>query len=186
MAVDAQPILLIVNGLPATGKTTLAQNLSAQLRWPVFHKDDFKEALFDTLGWHTRVESSRLGIATIRLLYLVVEAQLAAGTNLILENNFKPDTAAAAINAALEKHNAKALQILCECDPAVRVQRFMSRRRHPGHADNEITPEIAADMQRETLAPVMLDAPLLRVETTHPDKDQLAGVLSWVRHHIQR
>ena len=50
--------LVIVNGLPASGKTTLVERLSKDLGSPAFSKDDFKELLADTIGF-TDHESTR-------------------------------------------------------------------------------------------------------------------------------
>ena len=42
--------LMIILGSPASGKTTLARRLAAELAVPCLCKDDVKEALFDVLG----------------------------------------------------------------------------------------------------------------------------------------
>src|SRR5687768_2133644 len=84
-----QPNAVIVTGLPCTGKTTLARRLSADLKLPLICKDDIKETLFDTLGWRDREWSRKLGAATMRLLYMWVEEELAAGRSFIVECNFK-------------------------------------------------------------------------------------------------
>ncbi|WP_394941043.1 hypothetical protein [Psychromicrobium sp. YIM B11713] len=39
--------VILVNGMSAAGKTTLARALASELRLPVFSKDDFKEAFYD-------------------------------------------------------------------------------------------------------------------------------------------
>ena len=44
------PTLVLISGMPATGKSTLAVELADQLGWPVFTKDTFKELLFDVAG----------------------------------------------------------------------------------------------------------------------------------------
>ena len=44
-------LLIIINGAPCTGKTTLGRKLAKQLRLPFLSKDGIKEVLFDTLGW---------------------------------------------------------------------------------------------------------------------------------------
>src|SRR5688500_5640391 len=72
------PALIIVNGLPATGKTTLSIQLADALGLALFSKDMFKEILFDTLGWSDRAWSRRLGVASIALLVRVAEAELRA------------------------------------------------------------------------------------------------------------
>ena len=38
-----KPLLIIVNGLPGTGKTTLARRLAADLHLPVFSRDGMYE-----------------------------------------------------------------------------------------------------------------------------------------------
>ena len=99
--------LLIVGGPPASGKTTLARRLAADLRLPLLSRDDCKERLFDTLGtgWPTataapnhdatdRAWSRRLGGASYELLWGALETQLAAGVATIVESNFRGARAA--------------------------------------------------------------------------------------------
>jgi len=42
--------LIIINGLPGTGKTTIAKPMAEQLGFPLVSKDTIKEFLFDTIG----------------------------------------------------------------------------------------------------------------------------------------
>src|SRR5262245_13500660 len=109
----AQPSLIIVTGLPATGKTTLARRLAADLRLPLVTKDEIKERLFDQLGWHDRAWSLRLGQATYDLLYYFVEALLAAGCSAIVEGNFHPAEAAARFRALHDRYPFAPIQIVC-------------------------------------------------------------------------
>ena len=44
----SQRLVVLVNGLPAAGKTTLARALSHRLSLPLFSKDVIKEAHADT------------------------------------------------------------------------------------------------------------------------------------------
>ena len=53
------PLLVLVTGLPCSGKTCVASRLSGELGLPMLAKDDIKEALFDALGYGGRERSGR-------------------------------------------------------------------------------------------------------------------------------
>ena len=55
--------LMIILGCPASGKTSLARRLAAELTVPILSKNDIKEALFDVLGFADRERSRRLSDA---------------------------------------------------------------------------------------------------------------------------
>lgn len=178
-------MLLLVHGLPASGKTTLAKWLAAQLLWPAIYKDDVKEILFDTVGWKDRAWSRQLGVATIEVLWHVIELQLAAGVSCVAECNFKPELASPRLRNILGKTQARCIQVLCACAGDVRLQRFQSRARHPGHADGEVAGAEAEAWKGETLAPLDVDGPLIEVNTTDLSRVDYAGVLRRIRANIQ-
>ena len=69
-------LLIIVNGPPGSGKTTLGTRIAETFDLPFINKDGIKELLFDTLGWSDREWSKRLGAATYTILYHIIEAEL--------------------------------------------------------------------------------------------------------------
>jgi tRNA A37 N6-isopentenylltransferase MiaA len=44
------PVLVVVTGMPAAGKTTLAHNLSRRLSLPLIERDRIKVRFYETLG----------------------------------------------------------------------------------------------------------------------------------------
>jgi uridine kinase len=54
MTVDKQPFIIMVLGLPGSGKTTLAKKISQKFSLPLLAKDDLKVMLFDVYGWKDR------------------------------------------------------------------------------------------------------------------------------------
>jgi predicted kinase len=54
-------LLIVITGLPGTGKTTLGRKLAEELALPFISKDDIKELLFDGLGWEDRAKLKKWG-----------------------------------------------------------------------------------------------------------------------------
>lgn len=67
---------ILIAGLPACGKSTLAASLADALALPLFSKDEIKERLFDAVGFRSREEKVRLGVASEEILYDVAEQMM--------------------------------------------------------------------------------------------------------------
>lgn len=178
------PTLLIVHGLPASGKTSLAKWIARELRWPAVYKDDLKEILFETLGWSDRVWSRRLGVSTIEIMYYIVEMQLSAGVSLLAECNYKPELASPKFREILSRNGASAIQVLCQADGAVRLRRFKERARHPGHADLEMSKADADAWRAEVLAPLDVPGPLITVDSTDLTTLDYTAALRQIQAHL--
>jgi uridine kinase len=44
-----KPLLIVVTGRPASGKTTLSRILSAEIKCPLLSRDEFKEGYINTI-----------------------------------------------------------------------------------------------------------------------------------------
>ena len=66
--------LIIIAGMPATGKSTLARALSENFSFPVLEKDDIKEEMFDTVGYRDLTEKRALDVAANAILLRCTEA----------------------------------------------------------------------------------------------------------------
>jgi len=138
----SKPLLIIVNGLPGTGKTTLAGRLAADLGFPTFSRDGLYETLYDAMEGSTAGPLSSLGAAAYALLYDVTGTVLAAGQPVIVEGFFgRPDLRRAEFLRLRARHDFEPLEILCTADGQVLMQRFLARmasgERHRGHLDRE-------------------------------------------------
>jgi predicted kinase len=130
--------IVIVTGLPATGKSTLARELSARLRVPLLAKDAIKEPLLDCLGAADAAQSRRLSDASFAVLFALARDVVACGGDAVLEGNFRPGEH----EAALRSSSVRIAQILCVLDEPQRLARLTARAtdvtRHAGHRDADL------------------------------------------------
>ncbi len=176
------PLLIIINGHPGTGKTTLAHRLSKELKLPVMCKDEVKEILFDRLGWSTKEWSQKLSLASYGIIDYVMENALSIGAGFIIESNFIAKYDSERMKKLIEKCNARAVQVVLHCNEVVRSERFrdrsMSGNRHAGHHDLDQAQE---HLEGEKRIPLSIDIPLIEVDTTDFEKINYPEILDRIR-----
>lgn len=75
---------ILVTGIPAAGKSTMAEAVSERMKLPVISKDTIKELLFDHVGFQSREEKVNLGIASMEIMYYVAGQLMKTGQPFIL------------------------------------------------------------------------------------------------------
>ena len=134
---------ILLAGMPATGKSTMAKVLSKRLKLPAISKDSIKELLFDNVGFQSRAEKVNLGIASMEIMYYTAGQLMKAGQPFILENNF--ESSEKGMKNLVEKYQYSALTLTLTGDYKVIYQRFLEREsspdRHRGHVVNDCYPE---------------------------------------------
>lgn len=135
---------ILITGMPGSGKSTFANEISHKFDIPVYSKDGFKEVLFDTLGFNSREEKVKLGIAATELMYSAAEELMKHNKMFILDNNFE-NTLTERLDILLDKYRYTAITVRLTGDPKVIYERFTYRdlntNRHRGHVVNDRYPE---------------------------------------------
>lgn len=136
--------VILICGIPASGKTHMARRLSELLSVPVFSKDDIKERLFDTVGFKSREEKNALGVGAAEIMYYAAGQVLSAGGSVILENNFETRSIPG-MKALIERCKCRTVTVELAGEAEVLYRRFLSRegspQRHRGHVVNTCYPE---------------------------------------------
>jgi predicted kinase len=171
-------LIILVNGLPGAGKTTLARTLSRALRLPMFSKDTIKETHADVLGsappgWTQRRWNAALGAAASETMWALLAA---APTGAILESCWPVESRHFAVRGLRHAGDRTPLEVWCDVPIDVARRRFEQRHpRHPIHGEPPTDAEWAH--WRVAAQPLHL-GPLIQVDTTHAvDADAL---IAWI------
>ncbi len=156
--------LVFVNGVPASGKSTVARAVSHATGWPLLTLDTVKEAFFAHLGTGDRDYNRLLGKASYQALFSLIGDW--------------PETSAAVIDAwfgfqpvdVLQEHLVRAgtcavAEIWCNAPAEIIGERYLARlaQRHGGHLGKDYAPELIALAK---VAKPLGTFPLLTVDTT--------------------
>jgi predicted kinase len=165
--------LIVVSGAPATGKSTIATALAADLRWPLLSLDPLKETLADALGlgdgpgdedW-----SDRLGDAAAQVIFRLT----AQFPDAVAEGWWRGARRELALAAF-----AGAVEVFCRCPPELAARRMHDRHgvsRHPIHRDvmNPAIADRAFELAR-SVTPLGLGAALIEVDTSQENATERA------------
>jgi predicted kinase len=136
----SSPLLVVIQGAPGVGKTTLAQRLRQDTAMPLLGKDDVKEMLFEHLPQSNKEFSRLQGMVSFEMLYTFARTFLKNEMSVIIEGAFHTELSRQNIQTILDETEAEFFEIFCHLDEDVRRQRFEDRSkdgtRHPAHLDN--------------------------------------------------
>ena len=183
----AAPLLIVIQGAPGVGKTTILEELRHNLDMPMLGKDEVKEFLFDTLPQGDRDFSRLEGAASFEMLYTFARTFLGSGQSVLLEGAFITEFAQPALQDILKETGAKYVEVFCHVHETVRQERFNARvkngARHPAHLDKELgTEQPRASGPYDTIGL----GDVISVDTSLSIKAQLEVMLPSLRERLAR
>ncbi|WP_244571137.1 ROK family protein [Mesorhizobium carmichaelinearum] len=168
---------VLVNGIPASGKSTVSRGIADRMGWPLLALDTIKNPFLEVLGGGDRLFNRTLGRASYQAIWSVV-GEAPAGTTVVVDAwfGFQP-------REVLEDHLRKAgveqtFEIWCHAPGEILAERYGARldQRPAGHPGAAYIPELIELAKR---AEPLRRGPLFDVDTTKPiDFD---AITAWLR-----
>ncbi|MEU3455378.1 AAA family ATPase [Micromonospora sp. NPDC006766] len=154
--------VILVNGVPGSGKTTLGDGVAGHLGIPVLSKDRIKEGLADATA-HPALEAM-LGMAAMEVIWTLAAAL--PGPVVVDSWWFRPRDLHHALKGIKAAGAETTVEVWCDVPISLAKERYAGRVRHGIHHDDR-------DMATEWAAWAAQAAPLaigqvIRVDTTAP------------------
>ena len=167
---------VLVNGVPASGKSTVARALSQAKGWPLLTLDTIKEAFFEHLGTGDRDYSRLLGKASHQAIFAVIR-DFPDGTTAVVDAWFGFQPADVLQNQIARAGIDGVAEIWCHAPGEIIGERYRARleQRHSGHLGASYVPELVELAGR---ARPLGTYPRFDADTTRPI--DLAALTGWL------
>lgn len=168
---------VLVNGIPASGKSTVSRGIADRMGWPLLALDTVKNPFLEVLGGGDREFNRTLGRASYQAIWSLI-GDAPAGSTFIVDAwfGFQP-------RQVLEDHLRDAgvehtVEIWCHAPGEVLAERYGARlgQRLPGHPGAAYIPELIELAKR---AEPLRRGPLFDVDTTQPI--DFEAIAAWLR-----
>jgi hypothetical protein len=164
-------MLVLITGLPGTGKSTLAMHLARRLRATVLRTDVIRKQLFPQPKY-TEEEKELV----YKVTFLIAEYLLRAGKNVILDGTFYKRSLRQRVYQLARAVKTKLIIVECGAPEAVVKQRMEARAKKkniPTDADFEVYKKI-----RDQFEP--LQRPRVIVDTSNPLEENLSEIMRYI------
>ena len=144
----AQPVFIIVSGLPGTGKSYFSQKLAEKIPLVILESDDLRKVLFSRPAY-SQEESSYL----FRICHSLIESLLKKGIPLVLDATNLAERNREYLYSISERLGIKLIIVRIVAPPEVVQERLQSRAHQPASrsdADWEVYRRMESEVEQIT------------------------------------
>src|SRR5690348_16821852 len=182
-----KPLLIVITGAPATGKSTLAKMLSKQIHMPLLSRDQLKEGYLQTLKLSHSEASENTGKYIYDAFFEIVQLFVSKNISLIIEAAFQDKLWGPKLEPLLEKADIKI--IVCKTKIELIQERFLKRAeanagREKFHGDESMSKEHFYLLTSKYQSPD-LNVPTLFVETGKSYNPSIERIIEFIGKELQ-
>lgn len=180
----AKPLLIVVTGRPASGKTTLARILSAAIKCPLLSRDEFKEGYINTFQSQHKDLPATSSLDIYAAFSQTIELLLLKNISLVAEAAFQHKLWYPKLMPLLDRADIRI--VLCDIAPELARNRFIDRMasdagREKFHGDGAELLQHPDDSLIISYKAPDLPVPTLRVDTTKEYNPDITTILEFIR-----
>ena len=172
-------LFVVISGLPGSGKTTLGRRLAPMLNLPLIDKDDILNRLFESKG----VGNAAWRRTLSRESDVILQQEAAGSDGAILVSFWRVPGLPSDSGTPTEWLNDPVQHVVtvhCACELEIAANRFLQRRRHPGHLDGESSAaDVLASLRELTQLPALDIGQRIDVDTSQ--EPSLTDVIRAIR-----
>lgn len=180
-----KPLLLVVTGTPASGKTTLAHMLAGKINCPLISRDELKEGLVNTLNLaHTQLEKS-VDMHVYDTFFETINLLISKQISIIAEAAFQHKLWKPKLLELSGRADIKI--IICSCSIDLVKNRFANRLLHNAdreryHGDQSVAAsKEQVDALIENYQPIQMNVPTLQVDTSDNYNPGIDAIISFIK-----
>lgn len=172
--------VILINGIPASGKSTITRQLSETFDLPILTIDGIKEPFMACFDEIDRPFNRQLGCAAYEVIWSIV-GQSPAGCVWLIDAWFGFQPRATLQQLLQQAGVEKVIEVWNHISPELAVSRYATRLqdRKPGHPGEEYLPELARLAER---AEPMQLGPVFTVDQQQPL--DVTSLNAWIRCNL--
>lgn len=120
-----KPLLVVITGRPASGKTTLAHVLAKEIRCPLLSRDEFKEGYINTVNLDHDHLPGNIALNIYETFFEVIDLMISKRISTIIEAAFQHKLWEPKLSTYLNKADVRI--IICETSKEIARARFFKR-----------------------------------------------------------